>query len=285
LPTPHRGAATTTSRRRRTLSRRRALTLLATAPPALLLAACLGSEDQPATILVDGTPLPPRPTDRGLASPAAGPTLAPVPFTPAPPISTLDPDHLTGFAYPIEGACLPSRDAVMPNAPRAHRNAVHEGVDFYHGDVCTEIVRGLPLLAMYDGVVVRATHDYRDISLQVVAVLESRTEANGFADPEALDIYRGRQIWIDHGNGVTSRYAHLDSIDPAVDVGVSLRRGDVIGGVGNSGTPESITNPDQELHLHAEVRAGDSFLGADQSPAEVRALYERLFTPDDQPAA
>ena len=39
----------------RTISRRRALTLLASIPPALVATACLGSDDTPATIVVDGT--------------------------------------------------------------------------------------------------------------------------------------------------------------------------------------------------------------------------------------
>ena len=266
------------------LSRRRALTLLGSTPLALLGSACLGSDDSPATILVDGTPLAPRSATPTSEVAGAEPTLIPVPFTPTPPISDLDPGDPVGFVFPHEGACLPSRDEVMPNAPRVYRNGFHEGVDFYHGDVCTEIVRGLPVRAMYDGVIVRAMHDYRNISPQVVAVLTARTEAQGFTDPEALDIYRGRQVWIDHGNGVVSRYCHLDSIDPAAAVGVYVRRGDAIGGVGDSGTPESITDPDLELHLHAEVRIGDSFLGAGQPASEVRALYQRLFDPSIEAA-
>ena len=251
-------------------------------PPALLGAACLGGDDQPATILVDGTPLPPRDPEAGSPSttaPLAGPTLAPVPFTPTPPVSSLDPDDLTGFVVPHDGACLPSRDEVMPNAPRVYRNGTHEGVDFYHGDVCTEIGRGLPVRAMYEGVVTRAMHDYRDITPHTVGTLAARTEAQGFSDPEALDVYRGRQVWIDHGNGVVTRYCHLDGIEPSVDIGVYVRRGDAIGGVGDSGTPESITDPGLELHLHAEVRIGDSFLGAGLPAAEVRALYDHLFSP------
>ncbi len=272
---PHRGQTTPHARR---VSRRRALALLAATPPALLAAACLGTEDEPATITVDGTPLPPRTAGADLQTPTAEPTLSAVPFTPTPPISDLDPNDLTGFAYPHEGACLPSRDEVMPNAPRVYRNGIHEGVDFYNGDVCTEIARGLPVRAMYDGVVVRAMHDYLDITSDVVATLTARTQAQGFTDPEALDIYRGRQVWIDHGNGVATRYCHLDHIEQSVAVGVYLRQGDVIGGVGDSGTPESITDPGLELHLHAEIRVGESFLGEGLDPVTVRALYEHLFT-------
>jgi len=254
------------------------LALLAATPVALLGAACLGTEEQPVRVLVDGTPLADRTPPVETAGPPAEATVVPVPFTPTPPISSLDPNDLTGFGYPHEGVCLPSRDEVMPNAPRTYRNGFHEGVDFYHGDVCTEISRGLPVVAMFGGVVVRAMHDYADITAYEVAILSARTQAQGFTDPEALDIYRGRQVWIDHGNGVVTRYCHLDSIDPNVAVGVDVRRGDVIGGVGDSGTPESITDPGLELHLHAEVRVGESFLGDGLDPVTVRSLYEHLFT-------
>ena len=265
----------------RTISRRRAITVLASLPPALFGAACLGTEERPATILVDGTPLPPRDPLAGPPIAATEPNLAPVPFTPTPPVSSLDPADLTGFVFPLDGACLPSRDEVMPNAPRSYRNGTHEGVDFYHGDVCTEIVRGLPVRAMYEGVVTRAMHAYQDITSDVVAALTARTQDQGYRDPEALDIFLGRQVWIDHGNGVTTRYCHLDGIDPAVDVGVFVRQGDALGGVGESGTPESITAPGQEVHLHTELRINESFLGAGLPAGEVRALYTHLFTSSD----
>ncbi|MDA0352394.1 MAG: M23 family peptidase [Chloroflexi bacterium] len=262
-----------------TISRRQALTLLASTPLALVASACLGSDDTPATLVVNGTVVTGPSADGATAEAGAPTTATAVPFTPTPPISDLIPDVLTGFAYPIADACLPSRDEVMPNAPRTYRNGFHEGVDFYNGDVCTEISRDLPVLAMYDGVVVRALHDYVDITPDVVATLTARTADQGFTDPEALDIYRGRQVWIDHGNGIVSRYCHLESIDLAVAVGVAVRQGDLLGGVGDSGTPESITDPGVELHLHAEVRIGESFLGDGLDPVTVRALYEQLFTP------
>src|SRR5690606_17294390 len=105
--------------------------------PTAAFAACFGGEDVPVDVIADGTPVPsPTSTPRAEATPTATPTLDPVPYTPTPYVSNLDPDDPRGFTMPIEGACLPSRDAVMPNAPRAYRNGVHEGVDFYNGDIC-----------------------------------------------------------------------------------------------------------------------------------------------------
>ncbi len=165
----------------------------------------------------------------------------------------------------------------MPNAPRTYRNGVHEGLDFYPGSSCAEVVQGTPVFAMYDGTVLRADLDYRDITAQQVRELAALTASQGFSDPVTLDIYRGRQVWVDHGNGVVTRYCHLSSIAAGIRVGTTVRAGQQLGGVGESGTPEFITAPGTEMHLHAEVRVGDTFLGAGLAPAVVRGQYEQLF--------
>jgi murein DD-endopeptidase MepM/ murein hydrolase activator NlpD len=58
----------------------------------------------------------------------------------------------------------------------------------------------------------------------------------------------GKAMVIDHGHGVVTRYGHMDSFD--VRPGQRLRRGDVIGSVGNTGRS---TAP----HLHYEVWVQD----------------------------
>jgi murein DD-endopeptidase MepM/ murein hydrolase activator NlpD len=76
---------------------------------------------------------------------------------------------------------------------------------------------------------------------------------------------------------VVTRYAHLLGIAPGVALGTVVQAGQFIAFVGESGTPESLSNPGTEYHLHFEVRVGDSYLGKGLSAAEVRRLYERLF--------
>ncbi len=210
--------------------------------------------------------------------------------TPTPPVVTATPSAtpdprapvLDGliprpFTWPVAGGCLPQSDALLPNAPRTYRNGVHAGLDFYAGSSCALVQFGTPVMAMYAGTVVRADLDYRDITAQQVQDLAALTARQGFSDPETLDTYRGRQVWVDHGGGIATRYCHLSSIAEGIRVGVPVRAGQQVGGVGESGTPEFITAPGSEMHLHAEVRIGDTFLGTGVDPAVVRSLYLQLF--------
>ena len=59
----------------------------------------------------------------------------------------------------------------------------------------------------------------------------------------------GREVILDHGQGVETLYAHLSGY--AVTAGQEVHRGDVIGYVGSSGRS---TGP----HLHYEVRIHDT---------------------------
>jgi murein DD-endopeptidase MepM/ murein hydrolase activator NlpD len=86
-------------------------------------------------------------------------------------------------------------------------------------------------------------------------------EGMDFAAPEGTEIYStgdgvvkrmisshggyGNHLEIDHGFGYSTLYAHMEKFN--VKVGQKLKRGDVIGFVGNSGKS---TGP----HLHYEVR-------------------------------
>ena len=247
---------------------------------ALLLVACNRSENEDVDVSVDGTPVPSpsqAATPTETAPPRTAGTLVRAP-TETPEPDTLDPDDLRGFTHPVEGACLPFTELLMPNAPRVYRNGVHEGVDIYPGYACAHVELDTPILAVYGGTVMRADLDYVDLTRQQVEELAARTAAQGYTDPETLDTYRGRQVWINHGSGVVSRYAHLASIAPGIEVGVRVEQGQHVGGMGESGTPESVLAPGTDIHLHYEIRIGDSFLGADLPPDVVRGLYERLFS-------
>ncbi|MEX2227982.1 MAG: M23 family metallopeptidase [Dehalococcoidia bacterium] len=181
--------------------------------------------------------------------------------------------------YPIAGGCLPQSDLLMPNAARDYRGGVHEGVDSYQVDNCTAIEESTPALAAKDGRVIRADHDYHELTQAELDAANDRIAAGEPNAFEVIDLLRGRQVWIDHGKGVVTRYAHLGGIPADIVVGRQVVQGEVVGYIGDSGTPESIGTPDQEIHLHWELRVGDTFLGAGLPPEEVRAIYQGLFEP------
>lgn len=253
------------------LTRRRLIALGLALPFAV---ACGGDDDGDSDAgITFGTPT----VERTLPSTSVATRTATAGATSSP-VARLRLDDLTGFAFPIAGACLPDSDNLMPNAPRTYRMGVHEGVDFYPGLACAPIAKGTPALAMFDGTIIRADLNYEELTPAVLAKLRADTAAAGTTPPAALDVYRGRQVWVDHGQGVVTRYCHLSSIAAGITTGTRVRQGQQVGGVGESGTPESIEAPGTELHLHAEVRAGERFLGQDLPPGVVRNLYGRLFS-------
>jgi murein DD-endopeptidase MepM/ murein hydrolase activator NlpD len=72
-----------------------------------------------------------------------------------------------------------------------------------------------------------------------------RATANGTVTFAGWQGGYGNMVEIDHGNGVSTRYGHLSSID--TDVGKTVKTGQVIGKVGTTGRS---TGP----HLHYETR-------------------------------
>ncbi len=120
---------------------------------------------------------------------------------------------------------LPVQDSAL-GSPYGYRNdpvlglkAMHEGIDF-NAEV------GTPVIAAADGVV---------------------SSAGWQGD-------FGNLVELDHGEGLSTRYAHLSRID--VKPGSVVKRGTQLGALGNTGRS---TGP----HLHFEVR----MLGVAQNPA------------------
>ena len=94
--------------------------------------------------------------------------------------------------------------------PLTHGRGIHQGVDI-------AAAPGQPVRASADGVVVQAG---------VIGGL-------------------GQAVYVAHGFGVTTRYGHMSRIE--VRPGQRVRRGDVLGRVGNTGRSTG-------YHLHYEVR-------------------------------
>jgi murein DD-endopeptidase MepM/ murein hydrolase activator NlpD len=191
-----------------------------------------------------------------------------------------DPDaleSLRGLSMPIDGARITKRDFQMPGAPRHYRLGMHEGIDFYEATVGTAVNRRTPVRAIADGVVIRALVDYQPLTAVKADAWAARCRSLGYTPPDVLDGYRGRQIWIDHGNGLVSRYAHLSAIKPGINEGATVTRGQVIATVGNSGTPASIGSTTVEVHLHLELWVNDHFVGQFLRPIEVREWLVKIL--------
>lgn len=76
-----------------------------------------------------------------------------------------------------------------------------------------------------------------------------RTTADGIVTTAAYSGAYGKLVVVDHGNGLSTYYAHLSRID--VIPGQEVRMGQTIGATGATGR---VTSP----HLHYEVRIGGS---------------------------
>ncbi len=185
-------------------------------------------------------------------------------------------DGLRGLAMPITGAHLTSRDFQLPGAPRHYRLGMHEGLDFYGSTIGVAVNRHTPVHAVADGVVIRAMVGYRPLTAAQADAWAAECRRLGYTPEEVLDGYRGMQVWIDHGNGLTSRYAHLSAIEPGIVEGVRVTKGQVIGRVGNSGTPSSVRSQTEEVHLHLELWVDGHFIGQFLRPIEAREWLERI---------
>jgi peptidase M23-like protein len=100
----------------------------------------------------------------------------------------------------------------------------------------------------------------------VVAVKDSIPEnvpgANSRAVLITLETIGGNHVIVDIGNGRYAFYAHLQPGSPRVKVGDRVKRGQVLGLVGNSGNST-------EPHLHFHLSDGNSPLGSEGIPYDL----------------
>ena len=192
---------------------------------------------------------------------------------------------LTGFTVPLAGqwraqgdcsqpgALLTAYPGHLPGADRDYRFGIHEGLDFYEWAACIPINAATQVLAAKAGSVIRADREYDEVTPAEWAAFDQA----GWRGEPILDRLRGRQVWIDHGAGVVTRYAHLGAIHPDIAEGVQVSAGQVIGLVGESGQAVVWEAPGTDLHLHFEIRINDQYLGQGLPPAQARLLYLNAF--------
>jgi murein DD-endopeptidase MepM/ murein hydrolase activator NlpD len=185
-------------------------------------------------------------------------------------------DLLPPLALPIEGTALSNLSFRLPGAPRPYRYGVHEGIDFYWA-AGGPVTATTPVLSVAAGEIVRIDVDYSPPSADEMDALLAHAAAVFHTPAETLDILRGRQVWIDHGEGLVTRYCHLSAVAQDLMVGDHVDQGQVIGYVGNSGTPASYYGQGLEMHLHLEIRIGEGYLGQYLRSSEVKRWLATAF--------
>ena len=201
-------------------------------------------------------------------APPAGESAAPkvLEWPPAQPTEQAMRAHpllLTGFRLPLAAADLPTDEAHLPNSPREYRAGYHEGIDFVAN-------AGTPVLAAKAGTIVRIDSAFTEWTPSERQSAFDTAQALGYTPDAVLDRIRGRQVWIDHGEGIVTRYAHLSAVAP-LRVGDLVAQGQRIGAVGSSGYPEG--GP----HLHFEIRVGDDFYGDGLALPQLRYAISAAF--------
>ena len=58
---------------------------------------------------------------------------------------------------------------------------------------------------------IRADLNYTELTQAELDAALAAAISSGGTDPESLDTFRGRQVWIEHTDGTVTRYAHLSS--------------------------------------------------------------------------
>jgi|GEM_PF-941944 len=186
-------------------------------------------------------------------------------------------DRLNFLNSPIEGAKISHRDSQLPNAPRPYRNGVHHGLDYYYDYCGVDIRIGTPVKAAGEGTVIRIDHDYEELTREEREELLAIAAEDSTTPEEVLDKLRGRQIWIQHQDNIVTRYVHLHSTCPELQVGDKVKPRQYIGEIGNSGTSHGVEDSSCGAHLHFEIWIDEEFFGHNLEVEEIRAVLEEVL--------
>lgn len=244
-----------------------------------------------------------------LPKPPEGPSPYAAPKRPSPP--QLDPKvwatvepwmDLRPLITPIAGARISSYDNHLPGAPRAYRKGYHEGLDYYSREFTgVDVRKGTPVYAIADGMVIRSDQNFVEMQRSARVRMLAQQNWRDLTTPFALDLLRGRQLWIrlggiKDGKSRVARYVHLSSIEPGLKPGVFVKKGQMVGRVGNSGTSNGAIGSQLDMHLHFEFRYGvyedsyqipiktlprDTFIGYGLKPQQTRKVIDILFSTKD----
>ena len=213
-------------------------------------------------------------------------------YNPSSPISPLfDKDGLapdfnkirpsSPIILPINGILIPSKASRLPNALRDYRSGIHRGIDFFSN-------WGTEVKSVDDGIIIRSDRFYQEISPQFrVDMLKRASALNRTPSDIFNELLLGQAVIIDHGfslfNGYRSItiYAHLSHINSDIKPGYNIKRGEVFGRSGNTGTRPSTLGTRNESHLHWELILQDSkgeyYFGQNLDHESLKKALAQLF--------
>ncbi len=97
------------------------------------------------------------------------------------------------------------------------------------------------------------THNGTDIAAKIGD--QVRAAESGKVSQVYRDDLLGVVVVLDHGNNISSLYGNLQSLD-FIKAGTEVQKGDIIGGIGDSGILEAKSGP----HLHFEVMSNGEYI-------------------------
>lgn len=191
------------------------------------------------------------------------------------------PSRFNGFAFPVQGGVIPESNYALPGAPRSYRNGYHKGIDIYEykespEDESIKMDFSTPILSIQKGIVVRIDENYIPM---VEEDFERQKELTKKFPVTYVDRdFGGRQVWIDHGDGILSAYNHLSEISPKLKLGKKVKRGEIIGKAGNSGLKGEALQNEENIHLHLEIWIDGEYLGKGLSAGQSRQFLDMFFS-------
>ncbi len=190
-------------------------------------------------------------------------------------------ERLLGLCFPIKNGFLPESSHHYPNAPRGYRGGKHVGLDiyYYHTDdsyMPIKVNQNTPVLAADDGIVIRADWKYKPMSPAQWQNQSSYYQKNPRTFVKRS--FGGRQVWIDHQNGIVTTYNHLSRIDSSIEKGSRVSKGERIGWVGNSGLLGEAQGKNYGMHLHFEIWIDGHYLGYGMQIEDIKRYFSWIFS-------
>ncbi len=157
----------------------------------------------------------------------------------------------------VEGTIIPFRGYYdIVDIPKGDPRLNTTAYRYFHEWIGEKTKNGI----VYE--IYRVYHEGIDVIVPRGTVVKAATSGKVVWVDRVDDSRAGRWVWIEHGNigkldgtavtKISTRYLHLDTIDPNITIGKTVAQGTVIGTVGNTGCPT--TTP----HLHFEVQGYDA---------------------------